>query len=214
MLPAGVVALITRLELRGSSEPELLEMARHVEAGAGLLADAEVDEIIFHCTAVSTFSSTMGTDIQHRIARASGKPTFSTSEAIVAGLKALKAKNIVLLTPYLPEVNARECAFLAHHGFNVLKQHGLGINSNKDMALLPEKIWLDLAIEHQHPLADAYFISCTAVKSIEYLEKIEALLDRPVITSNQVMVWYALRKNGISQHRSGLGHLFDHALEF
>ncbi|MFZ2739431.1 MAG: hypothetical protein WAY02_14515 [Burkholderiaceae bacterium] len=214
MLPRGVVALITRLELRGSSEYELLEMSRQVEAGAGLLADADVDEIIFHCTAVSTFSPDMGNDIQRRIAQASGKPTFSTSEAIVAGLKSLNTKNIVLLTPYLPEVNARECAFLEHHGFKVLKQVGLGINSNKDMARLPEQIWLDLAIEHQHPLADAYFISCTAVKSIESIEKIEALLKRPVITSNQVMVWYALRKNGISQHQSGLGHLFDHDLKF
>ena len=76
MLPEGVVAYMTRLELRGSSEPELLEMSRHVESGAKLLSDAQVDAVVFHCTAVSTFSPSMGEDIEGRIAKASGGKAF------------------------------------------------------------------------------------------------------------------------------------------
>ena len=40
MLPPGVTALVTRLELRGSSEPELLHMIGALEPAARLLADA------------------------------------------------------------------------------------------------------------------------------------------------------------------------------
>lgn len=208
MLPAGVVAYITRLELRGSSEAELIEMSRHVEAGAKLLADAQVGVVVFHCTAVSTFSAQLGQEIQHRIEQASGLPAFSTAQALVSALRALQAKKIVLLTPYIEEVNLRECAFLEHHGFEVLTQVGLGINGNAEMGKLSEQVWVDLALKHQDPQADAYFISCTAVRSAEAIERIEALLDRPVITSNQAMVWFALRNYGINDNAAGYGRLF------
>jgi maleate cis-trans isomerase len=208
MLPKGVVAYMTRLELRGSSEPELLEMSRHVEAGAKLLSDAQVDAVVFHCTAVSTFSPSMGEDIECRIAGASGLPAISTSEAILTALRALNAKKIVLLTPYIDSVNAREVAFLEHHGFEVLEEVGLGVDTNAEMAKLPPQIWVDLARNHQCEDADAYFISCTAVRSAEVIEEIEALVGRPVITSNQAMVWYALRKNAIADQQPGFGSLF------
>jgi maleate isomerase len=115
----------------------------------------------------------------------------------------------VLLTPYIDEVNVRECAFLKHHGFEVIAQMGLGVNTNAEMGKLPEQVWVDQALKLQDPQADAYFISCTAVRSAEAIERIEALLDRPVITSNQAMVWFGLRKYGISDHAPGYGRLFD-----
>ncbi len=209
MLPSGVAAYMTRLPLRGSSEAELIEMGRHVESGAKLLADAQVGVVVFHCTAVSTFSVQMGTEIQQRIEQASGLPAFSTAEAIVSALHALKAKKIILLTPYIEEVNVRECAFLAHHGFEVIAQVGLGVNTNAEMGQLSEQVWVDLALKLQDPQADAYFISCTAVRSAEAIERIEALLDRPVITSNQAMVWFGLRRHGIEDHAPGYGRLFE-----
>ena len=210
MLPQGVVAYITRLELRGSSEPELLEMSRHVESGAKLLSDAQVDAVVFHCTAVSTFSPSMGEDIERRIASASGLPAISTSEAILTALRVLKAKKIVLLTPYIASVNEREVAFLKHYGFDVLKEVGLGVNTNAEMAKLSPQVWIDLAKQHQCNDADAYFISCTAVRSAEVIEEIEAIVGRPVITSNQAMVWYALRKHAIANQQSGFGSLFSY----
>ena len=209
MLPAGVVAYFTRLELRGSSEPELLEMSRHVESGARLLADAQVKAIVFHCTAVTTFSPQMGQEIQSRIEAATGLPAFSTSEAIVSALQALQAKKIVLITPYIEEVNARECAFLAHHGVEVVGQVGLGISTNAEMGKLGAQTWVDLARQLHDPKADAYFISCTAIRSAEAIGRIEALLGRPVITSNQAMVWFGLRKFGVSDQVPGYGRLFE-----
>jgi maleate cis-trans isomerase len=40
------------------------------------------------------------------------------------------------------------------------------------------------------------------------IEEIEALVGCPVITSNQAMVWYALRKNAIENNQPGFGSLF------
>ena len=54
MLPREVSMLVTRLSLRGSSKAELMRMLDQLEAASALLADAEVDCIVFHCTAPDT----------------------------------------------------------------------------------------------------------------------------------------------------------------
>jgi len=207
MLPPGVALYATRLPLRGSSEGELLAMARNVEEAARLLAHAEVGLIAFNCTSVSTYSKAMEAGIQQRIAAATGLPALMTSEAIVEALRRLKSKRIVLLTPYIADVNAREAGFLKESGFEVLSETGLGLDTNTEMARLAPEVWLDLARNKRSDRADAYLVSCTAVRSAEVIDALERELGRPVVTSNQAIAWYCLRKAGIQDQVPGFGAL-------
>lgn len=207
MLPQGVALYATRLPLRGSSEAELLAMARNVEEAARLLAHAEVGLIAFNCTAVSTYSKAMEADLRQRIAAATGLPALMTSEAIVEALRKLNSKRIVLLTPYIADVNAREAGFLEQSGFEVLSETGLGLDTNSEMARLAPQVWLDLARKHRSDRADAYLVSCTAVRSAEAIDEMERELGRPVVTSNQAIAWYCLRKAGIQDKVPGFGAL-------
>ena len=95
MLPPGVVALITRLELRGSSEAELSKMLDRLEEAAGLLADARPGLIGFHCTAVSTFAPERAGEIPARMTRATGLPAVTTADAILAALEALAGPQVM-----------------------------------------------------------------------------------------------------------------------
>lgn len=207
MLPPGVALYATRLPLVGSSETELLAMAAEVEAAARLLAHARVGQIAFNCTAVSTFSREMEAEIRRRIEHASGLPALTTSEALVAALHALGARRIVLLSPYLQAVNDREVAFLDAAGFSVLAEAGLGIDTNTEMAALPPQTWIDLARRHRDEHAQAYLVSCTAVRSAEVVDELERELGRPVVTSNQALVWHCLRKAGLQDRVAGFGSL-------
>ncbi|MBV9459658.1 MAG: hypothetical protein JO141_19370 [Bradyrhizobium sp.] len=56
--------------------------------------------------------------------------------------------------------------------------------------------------------ADACLISCTAIKSAPVIIRLEAALHLPLLTSNQSMVWYLLRSNGIDAPVEGYGGLF------
>lgn len=207
MLPPGVAVYVTRLPLRGSAEAELLAMAENVEAAAGLLAHAGVGLIAFNCTAVSTYSKAMEADIKRRIGEAASLPALATSEALVHALKTLKAKKVVLLTPYIREVNDREVIFLEEAGFEVLSETGLGLNTNTEMAALPPQTWIDLARKHRDDRADAYLISCTAVRSAEVIDALERELGRPVVTSNQAITWRCLRAGGVEDRVEGFGAL-------
>lgn len=207
MLPAGVAPYVTRLPLRGSSEAELTAMLDGLESAAALLADARVDLMVFHCTAVSTSSPTLAAGIAARMAAASGIPAMTTAEALIAALGALSARRIVLLSPYLPAPHQREIEFLTWHGLDVVADAALGIDSNAEMAALSPDELFEFAVRHRHPDADAYLVSCTALRSAEIIAPLEAELGRPVVTSNQAMVWHALRSGGIEDHVDGYGVL-------
>ena len=211
MLPDGVSALVTRLPLRGSSEPELLNMLDGLHAAAKLLADAGVGVIVFHCTAVSTFAPHLAEDIRARISRATGIPSFATSDAILTACEALNAERLWLLTPYLEDVHKREIEFLRAAGKVVVGDACLGINTNDAMARLSPDELLNWAtgIVSSTLDADLCFLSCTALRSAPVISPLESLTRRPVITSNQAMVWYLLRSAGLADAVAGFGALFN-----
>ncbi|MDO9707419.1 maleate cis-trans isomerase family protein [Paracraurococcus lichenis] len=209
MLPAGVTALVTRLALTGSSAAELEAMLEALEPAARLLADARPDLIAFHCTAVSTFAPERAGGIRARIEAASGLPACSTADGILAALAALRARRLLLVTPYIEAVHARETAWLAAHGIEVLGGSHLGINTNAEMARLPPAVIAEQvhAAARAAPGAEACFISCTAIRSAGLIAPLEAELGMPVITSNQVIAWHALQRLGLSAAAAGFGRL-------
>ncbi|WP_426139183.1 maleate cis-trans isomerase family protein [Pseudomonas sp. DWP3-1-2] len=211
MLPPGVNILTTRLKLAGSSKAALLGMTEKIEEASSLLADAAVDLIVFNCTAVSTFDPGMGEKLSSRIAEASGCPATATSDALLAAFNVLRAKRIVLITPYIEEVNLREVDYLEHFGYEVVSQVGLGLLEGTSMAAVPPAKWLELARNYRDDSTDIYFLSCTAINVSSIIETVEAELGRPVVTSNQAMLWHCLRLLGRTEPVRGFGKLFEMA---
>jgi maleate isomerase len=208
MLPPGVSTLVTRLALRGSSPTELMRMLDQLEPACGLLADAKVNCIVFHCTAVSTFAPELATDIRDRIQSASGIRCFTTADAILEALRRLNAKTVSLLTPYIDAVHDREAAFLRANGFALKGSANLGINTNAEMADLDPARILDWATRSVDASADACLLSCTAIKSAPVIAQLEKVSGLPVLTSNQSMAWYLLRSSGIDDRIDAYGRLF------
>lgn len=211
MLPPQASMLVTRLPLRGSSRAELMRMLDHLEAASGLLADADVEVIVFHCTAVSTFAPDMAEGIRERIEKATGKKCFTTADAVLRALSRLGARRVSLLTPYIDEVHLREVEFLEANGFPVVGGANLGIDTNAQMSELePEAIlnWAQRNISHA---SDVCFLSCTAIKSASIISALERTCGKPVITSNQCMIWHLLRSSDVAGSAAGFGMLFDGA---
>lgn len=206
MLPPGIGHAVTRLPLRGSSEPELLGMLDTLEPAAALLGHARPDLIAFHCTAVSTFAPAMADSINQRIAAASGVRAFSTADALLAACAALHASRVLLVTPYIAPVHQREIAFLASHGLTVTGGAWMGIDGNAEMGRLSGAQIADFTRAAAAP-ADVCLMSCTAIRSAGIIEALEAALGMPVLTSNQAMVWHALRLLGVPDAVPGFGRL-------
>lgn len=214
MLPPGIGMVVTRLPLRGSSEAELLAMLEALEPASRLLADARPAAIAFHCTAVSTFAPAMAGSIRARMeAAAGGIAALATADAILAALAALGAKRLLLVTPYIAAVHAREIAFFEAHGLAVTGGDNLGIDTNAEMShLAPADIAAQVRLAAAcHPGAEACLISCTAIRSAAVIAALEAELGMPVVTSNQALAWYALRALGQTDRVPGFGRVFEAA---
>ncbi len=208
MTPSGVTLHVTRLGLTGTSEEDLLAMTRDVESAAQLLNDVDPALILFHCTAVSTYSMELEASIIQRIRDASGRNATATSQAITAALRALKAKRIVMLSPYPDPIHMKEIQFLQASGFEVVGEARIPCPSVTHMMAVTPEQWQELVLENRHADADAYLLSCTAVRTAEVVHTLESVLERPVITSNTCAMWHCLRTLGIDDAVDGFGRLF------
>ena len=207
LFPAGVSLHVTRLKLRGSSEPELLAMSEGVEAAAALVADTNPQLIVFHCTAVSTYSAELEQSIKTRITKTTGKPATATSEAIVTALRKLNAKRIVMLSPYPEHINDREAAYFKGFGFEIADSAGLNCQDSDAMMAVTPGDWREFTLRHRAANADAYLLSCTTVRSAEVAASLEQALGRPVVTSNTATAWHCLRTMGLKDQVQGYGSL-------
>jgi len=54
--------------------------------------------------------------------------------------------------------------------------------------------WLELARENDTPEADGIFLSCTNTTQIEAVAAIEEALGKPVVNSNQAVLWGCLKR--------------------
>jgi maleate isomerase len=70
---------------------------------------------------------------------------------------------------------------------------------------------VEFASAIDRPEADAVLISCGALRSLEVVDDIERVVKKPVVASNQAMLWDVLCLAEIDDRLQGLGTLLrDH----
>jgi len=196
MAPPEVSIHTARMRLEETTAEKLIEMAEYAEIASALLATAEVDVIVYGCTTGSLVGGVEWEErLVQRIEGETGIPTLSTSGAIVDALKALKVGNVAVATPYTDDLNRLERGFLESHGVEVAAIRGLGLVRNVDIGRTGGEAVEEL-VRSVAGGADAVFISCTNLPTIDLIELLEAELLRPVVTSNQASLWAALRGCG------------------
>ncbi len=97
---------------------------------------------------------------------------------------------------------------MADLGYDVLDLQGLGITDDADMVRVTPEYLRDLAISVDRPDADAIFVNCGALRTVEVIDEIEAATGKPCVASNQAMLRHCLRLAGIDDHLEGLGVAF------
>lgn len=207
--PEGVAVLTTRVPLFGISREGLEKMSSFVDDAASLLASADVDVIVFGCTA-ATLLNGPGWDrqIMDRLAGLTGKKITTTSTGVLEALAALHTERVAVATPYSAEVNEAEKAFLDGEGFPVTNIIGPLLSDPKLVPQIPPEEMYRLARAADTPDAEVLFLSCTGLHVLGIIDMLERDLGKPVITSNQVSLWSALKKLGVNEEIPGLGRLF------
>jgi maleate isomerase len=207
VFPAGVRAHVTRLRMTGDSKGSLDKLMPKIEEATRALVDARCEVVAFHCTANSMQEGRDGEErILAGLARAGAPHATTTATAVRRALDALAARRIVLVTPYTQETTDHEAEFLHEAGYETLYAKGYALAGSDAYCAAPSQFWRDRLFEAKRPDADVYFLSCAAISQLGIIEEVEAHLDRPLITSNQVVIWDTLCALG--GDRGGPGRLF------
>ncbi len=206
--PEGVGVHFTRALNPDQITVETLgAMADSLAPAAAVLApNADLDVICYACTSGSVV---MGEDLVCRQLQA-GNPTAKATtlvSGVFAALDALGTKRVVVGTPYLDDINRIEADYMIAKGYDVVDLQGLNITNDSDMVRVTPDYIRDFAISLDRPEAEAIFISCGALRTIDVVEQIEAATGKPCVTSNQAMLWHCLRLAGIDDRFDGLGRL-------
>ena len=209
MAPEGVAVHITRLKTDDYTTNETL--ARHIDhmadAAARLQPDAKPDVISYACTSGSIVIGEQRVMAEIQRGAPWAEPMCLVT-GVVDALHELEVKRLVVGTPYLDEINTAEAEFLAAKGFQLLNFQGLNLSTGVDFGRVTPRYWKQFALEIDHPNADAIFLSCTGIRSLEVVEAIEQAAGKPVITSNQALFWSCLRRAGVPDQLTGFGTLF------
>lgn len=179
-------------------------------AAAVLAPNAGLDVLCYACTSGSVVMGEDAVCAELSSGSPGAIPTTLIS-GVFAALDALHAKKIVVATPYLEEINRIEDVYMADRGYELLDIQGLNITNDSDMVRVTPEYIRDFAISVDHPDADAIFVSCGALRTMDVIEQIEEATGKPCISSNQAMLWHCLRLAGIDDHIAGLGQLFTRA---
>ena len=210
MLPEEISLHVTRIPMSMPTYDSLSHMADSVEEASKLLEDAHVDIIAFNCTMGSLIRG-KGYDqkIIGRIRQATGLPSTTTTTAVVAGLRTLDIKKLILVSPYTELLHQKEKAFLEGEGFRLLNDRWVGLSDCFQQYEMEPLRWCEMVIAMQQPQCEGYFISCGGIRVVEIIQQLERELGKPVITSNQALIWHCLRIMGLQEPIEGFGRLLN-----
>ena len=206
--PPGVGIHFTRAAIPDSITNESLSAQADLlaDCAASLLPDGSLDVVCYACTSGSLVIGEERVFTELNRGAPNAKAT-SLITGVIRALKTLQARRIVIATPYLDEVNQREVDYLEQAGFEVISICGLNLEKDSDMVRVAPDYIAEFALAQDHPDADAIFISCGALRTLDVIGEIETRAGKPAICSNQAMIWDCLRLAGIDDRFDGFGRL-------
>jgi maleate cis-trans isomerase len=208
-LPDAHALYATRLLAKGDLTPQAVhEMEAGVDAAVEQLEATGIDVLIY-ADMVTTF--VLSADWNERktaeLSERIGVPCISAWTALRDALAATGAKRIALGTPYPSAIHALAPPFFEGRGFEVVSDATLAITAMRDVP----KVTPDRLAQFVGGLgaddAEAVVLLATDLPTFASLEPLEHALGRPVLSSNQTLLWSALRTVGYRAPIPGLARL-------
>lgn len=210
VLPEGVALYATRILAKGELTPAAVHaMEENVDRAVDELAATGVDVIVY-ADMVTTFIMEEGWNEARtgEIAARAGCACISAWTALRDALAHLGVARFALGTPYPGAIHALAPPFFAARGFAVTDDATLDIRRMEDVPLVDASRLRGLVAGLDLGDAEAVVLLATDLPSFDSLEALAAMTGRPILSSNQTILWSALRAVGNDAAPEPLGPLF------
>ena len=191
------------------TKENLLKMEDDLESIANkILPDEKLSTIAYGCTSGTI---AIGEDkVKEKILLA--KPSCYVTTPVTSAIKAFKQMNIkkiALFTPYPDAVNKTILEYFTKKNIEVSSFASLNLNLDSEFANVDPNHILEISSKLETKNADALFISCTALPVLNILDKLEQTIQKPVLSSNQTLIWDTIRSIGYKSPIKGYGKLLE-----
>ena len=175
-----------------------------------LIAAVSPDIVLYGCTS-ATLSHGLDFDehLKESITANTGAFAITAAGALIEALSALKINKIGFASPYVRDVNDLAIKFLSGAGFETVARSEFeeSLSSIEQGALTPDDVYA-LAVQADSPETEAIVLSCTDLRAVEVVERLEAKTGKPVVTSNQAMMFVLSRVFSEFDYESCPGSIF------
>lgn len=198
-LPPDVAVYATRIMAKGDLTPDAVRrMEADVDQAVDAIAATGVD-VIAYCDMVTTFIMEPGWNeaAVDRFGRRTGMPVISAWTALRDALAALGAKQIALGTPYPRAIHALAPPFFETRGIAVASHDTLDIVAMREVPTVDTARLMAFIDTLATKGCDALVLLATDLPTFAAIPSIEQRTGLPVLTSNQTLLWAALRAIGV-----------------
>lgn len=208
----------SRMRMKKVTAEELAAMDGESDRCALELSDAGVDVMGYACL-VAIMSMGHGYHCQsaerlHKVTGENGKaaPVVTSAGALVDGIRAIGAKKIVLVAPYMKPLTEMVVEYIRHEGIEIIDWRALEISDNLAVAAHDPMNLSDIVKSINTTGADAIVLSaCVQMPSLPAVSIVEAQTGKPVLTAAIATTWSMLKALGIDTRVPGGGTLLSGA---
>lgn len=208
LIPDTVELLVSRVPAGDElTLDNLIEIQNHLRDAIGLFPTGlDFAALAYACTSgTATLGVSRVEELLHGAART--REVSNPLSALLAASEALGVRRIGVLSPYTLPVSNRLCETLSEHGLEVAACGSFAVPHEAMVVRIDAGSILFGAAELARKAHfDALFLSCTNLRTLGLLERLEEQMGVPVMSSNQVLAWHLMQKLGIEAE--GPGRLF------
>ena len=208
----------SRMRMKKVVKEELAAMDAESDRCALELSDARVDVLGYAClVAIMAMGHGYHRVSQERLAQRTGDnggaaPVVTSAGALIEGLKAIGARRIVVVAPYMQPLTELVVDYIRHEGFEVLDYRALEIPDNLEVGRHDPARLPGIVAQMDTSGADAIVLSaCVQMPSLAAVARVEAQTGKPVITAAIATTWCLLKELGLERVVPGAGALLSGA---
>ncbi|MDG4649267.1 aspartate/glutamate racemase family protein [Roseibacterium sp. SDUM158017] len=209
LIPGDAVQLhVTRIASGTELTPETIErMGCDLGGAVSLLPDVPFDVIAYACTSGTTLIGPARVEATLRAVRRTTHVTTPLTAALEA-FGHVGARSVGIVSPYIATVAGPIRAAFAAAGFEVPVSISFGEKLEANVARIdPESIVAAGLEAARSATVDCLFLSCTNMRTLAVIDRLEAETGLPVLSSNQTLAWHAARLGKFALARSAPGRL-------
>lgn len=208
----------SRMRMKHVTKDELSKMDADSDRCALELSDARVDVMGYACL-VAIMSMGLGyhNASQERLTKVvrsndSEGAVVNSAGALIAGLKALGAKKVAVVTPYMKPLTELVVDYIRNEGFEVVDYRALEIQDNLAVAAHDPMNLPAIVAGMDTADADVIVLSaCVQMPSLPAISIVEAQSGKPVLSAAVATTWSMLKALNLPTRVPGGGALLSGA---